>query len=197
LAAALVTARGPLNAIVQTFGRNAEARNAALGHLTPLVTAGLVLVAAALIAIARPGSMLTVATWAFTLAAAGLFPALVAGLWWRRANAYGAAAAGLAGLTVAVLYLVGTRYFAIPFFEALGSLSSAGPMARDTFGELNDAWTAAAPGAAKDAAWAALDAHARSITNLWGVTGLATVLLALPVAIVALIVGSLAGPGER
>jgi Na+/proline symporter len=140
--------------------------------------------------------MLTVATWAFTLAAAGLFPALVAGLWWRRANAFGAAAAMLVGLAVAVFYLVGTRYFAVSFFEVWGSLSSTGPTAREIFGELNEAWIAAAPGAAKDAAWAALEAHAQTIANLWGTNGLATALLALPAAIVALVVVSLATPDE-
>lgn len=197
LAAALVSAGGPLNVIAQVLGCGADAERAKLGRLTPWVAAALALVVAALVAVARPANMLTVATWAFTLAAAGLFPALVAGLWWRRANAYGAAAAMLVGLAVAVFYLVGTRYFAVAFFEVWGSLSSAGPTAREIFGELNEAWIAAAPGAPKDAAWAALEAHAQTIANLWGTNGLATALLALPAAIVALVVVSLAMPTER
>lgn len=197
LAAALVSAGGPLNAIAQALDCGADAERAKLGRLTPWVAAALALVAAALVAVARPANILTVATWAFTLAAAGLFPALVAGLWWRRANAFGAAAAMLVGLAVAVFYLVGTRYFAVSFFEVWGSLSSTGPTAREIFGELNEAWIAAAPGAAKDAAWTALEAHAQTIANLWGTNGLATALLALPAGIVALVLVSLATPAER
>lgn len=196
LAAALVSAGGPLNAIVRGLGCDAEVEGAKLGRLAPCVAAALALIVAGLVAGTRPANMLTVATWAFTLAAAGLFPALVAGLWWRRANACGAASAMLAGLAVAVFYLVGTRYFAVSFFEALGWLSSAGPTAREIFGELNEAWIAAAPGAAKDAAWAALEAHAQTIANLWGISGLATALLALPAGIVALVIVSLATPDE-
>jgi len=197
LAAALVTAGGPLNAIVRALVFDAEAGGAKLGRPAPLVAAALALGVAALVAVTRPANMLTVATWAFTLAAAGLFPAFAAGLWWRRANAYGAASAMLVGLAVAIFYLIGTRYFAVSFFEVWGSLSSAGPTAREIFGELNEAWIAAAPGAAKDAAWAALEAHAQTIANLWGISGLATALLALPAGIVALLVVSLATPADR
>ena len=74
------------------------------------------------------------------------------------------------------------------------ALSSAGPTAREIFAELKQAWIAAAPGAAKDAAWAALDAHAQTIANWWGIEGLAAALLALPVGFVALVVVSLVTP---
>ena len=149
------------------------------------------------VAVARPTGMLTMATWAFTLAAAGLFPALIAGLWWRRANAAGAAAAILAGLAVALIYIVATRFFAVAFFDAFSPLSNAGPMASEAFGDLKQAWGAAAPGPAKDAAWLALDAHAQGIANLWGIRNLAAVLLALPVAVVALVVVSLLTPRQN
>ena len=48
---------------------------------------------------------------AFSLSAAGLFPALVLGIWWRRASAAGAAAGMVAGFALCVLYLVVSRYF--------------------------------------------------------------------------------------
>jgi cation/acetate symporter len=99
-----------------------------------------------------------------------------------------------AGLAVCLFYLVGTRYFAVSFFETWQSLSSAGPTARETFAELKQAWAAAEPGAAKDAAWAVLDAHAQGIANWWGVKNLATALLALPVGIVAMVAVSLVVP---
>ncbi len=49
----------------------------------------------------------------------------------------------LVGLGVALLYLVGTHYFAVPFFEATAALSNAGTEAVDYFAELKDAWLAA------------------------------------------------------
>ena len=58
-------------------------------------------------------------------------------------------------------------------------------------------WIAAAAGADKEAAWAALQAQARDNANWWGVDGLAVALLALPVGFVALIVVSLITPAPR
>ena len=101
------------------------------------------------------------------------------------------------GKTIAAAYIVATHIFAVGFFDSFSSLSGAGQMAAETFGELKQAWEAAAAGAAKDAAWAALDQHAQSIANLWGIKNLATVVLALPVGMVALIVVSLLTPRRK
>jgi cation/acetate symporter len=188
LAAALITADGPLAAIVNALGASDTSGDA---RWEPLTMAAAAVAVTAVIAVARPADMLTMATWAFTLAAAGLFPALIGGLWWRRANGAGAAAAILTGLAVTLVYIGVTRFFAVPLFEALPSLSSAGPMASETFDDLKQAWTAAAPGQVKDAAWLALDQHAQSIANLWGIKNLATVILALPAGILSLIAVSL------
>ena len=98
-------------------------------RLASYALAAVLVAAATLGALARPASILDVATWAFVLAAAGLFPALFAALWWKRANAYGAAAAMLAGLAVALIYLIGARYFAVPFFEATSACRA--PARRD------------------------------------------------------------------
>lgn len=201
LAAALLTSLGPLAAVVRAFGTDLPARSGAHAESEPtpptaLAIAAGAVAAAALGAAARPGGMLTLATWALSLAAAGLFPALVAGLWWRRANAAGAGAAIGAGIAVCLIYLVATRYFAVDLFQAWPSLSSAGMTARETFEELRQAWMAAAPGAARDAAWSALDQHAQTIANLWGIKPLAVVLLALPVGVMALVAASLATPRD-
>ncbi len=56
---------------------------------------------------------------------------------------------------------------------------------------------AAAPGAAKDAAWAALQTQARDNADWWGINGLAAALLALPAGFFALIVVSLITPRQR
>lgn len=201
LAAALATANGPLSAIIRALGFatgvTASDARPRTSRLASYALAAVLVAAPTLGALARPASILDVATWAFVLAAAGLFPALFAALWWKRANAYGAAAAMLAGLAVALIYLVGTRYFAVPFFEATSALSSAGPTGQEVYAELKDAWAAAEPGAAKDAAWAALDAHAQTVADWWGINGLAAALLALPAGFLALILTSLVTPAPR
>jgi cation/acetate symporter len=201
VAAALATANGPLSAIIRALGLDAGATaidaHPRRSRLTSYALAAVLIAAATLGALARPASILDVATWGFVLAAAGLFPALFAALWWKRANAYGAAAGMLAGFAVALIYLVGTRYFAVPLFEATSALSSAGPTGQEVFAELKEAWAAAEPGAAKDAAWAALDTHARDVADWWGITGLAVALLALPAGFFALILMSLVTPAPH
>jgi cation/acetate symporter len=49
--------------------------------------------------------------WSFSLAAAGLFPAIVLGVWWRRATTAGAVLGMLSGFSISLLYVVLTRYF--------------------------------------------------------------------------------------
>jgi len=195
LAAALATANGPLSAIIHALGFDTDVTAPDIpprsSRLTSYAVAAVLIGAATLAALARPASILEVAAYGFVLAAAGLFPALFAALWWKRANAYGATAAMLAGLALALVYLVGTRYFAVPFFEATSALSSGGLAGQEVFAELKDAWVAAEPGAAKDAAWVALDAHAQTIADWWGIKGLAVALLALPAGFLALILVSL------
>jgi cation/acetate symporter len=197
LAAALVTADGPLVAIAGALGwGSASPATSLTARLTPYAIAAAAVSLAALAATTRPAGFLTVATWALVLAASGLFPALVAALWWPRATAWGVTASMLTGLAVAIFYLVGTRYCAVAFFEAFEGLSSAGPTARETFAELKQAGSAAGAGPAGEAAWTALDVHARTIANWWGIKGLAAALLALPAGIVALVAVSLATPAK-
>ncbi len=129
-----------------------------------------------------------------TIAAAALFAPLVIGLWWRRASAPAAAVAVIAGLAVCLHYLLATRYLAPGFFETWPTLSSAGPTAREIFGELKNAWVDAAPGPAKDAAWTALDAHAQGIANWWGIERFSAIFLALPVSAAAMVLISLIAP---
>ena len=193
LAAILATLDGPLAAIAAAFGWETQDR---MG-LAPRVIGGCALVVAAFVATTHPASILEVATWAFTIAAAGLFAPLVVGLWWRRASGPAAITAMVLGLGLCLHYLAATRYLAVGFFEVWETLSSAGPTAREIFGELKTAWVTAAPGPAKDAAWAALDAHAQGIANWWGIGPLAAILLALPVTIGAMILVSLVVPQRR
>ncbi len=116
LAAALSTANGLVLAIGNAFShdiyhamvdRNAPtSRRLLVARIFLLGTA----VAAAYVASARPADLLELATWPFSLAAAGLFPALVLGIWWKRCTAAGAIAGIACGFAVALFYLLGNVY---------------------------------------------------------------------------------------
>ena len=49
--------------------------------------------------------------WAFSLAMAGNFPALVMGIWWKRATTAGAICGMIAGFGLCLFYLVVSRYY--------------------------------------------------------------------------------------
>ena len=71
----------------------------------------LVAVAAAATASTRPSDILAMVGWAFSLAMAGNFPALVMGIWWKKATTVGAVCGIIAGFGLCLFYLVTTRYF--------------------------------------------------------------------------------------
>ncbi|MBX9925894.1 MAG: hypothetical protein K2Y05_06010, partial [Hyphomicrobiaceae bacterium] len=66
---------------------------------------------AAATAATRPADIVAMVAWAFSLAAAGIFPALVLGVWWKRANKAGCIAGMTVGFLLCLFYLVVTRYF--------------------------------------------------------------------------------------
>jgi cation/acetate symporter len=72
-----------------------------------------VALAAAWVASMRPADIVTVVSWAFSLAASGLFPALVLGIWWKRTAARGAACGIAAGWLVCLFYIVAVRGFGL------------------------------------------------------------------------------------
>ena len=54
--------------------------------------------------------------WAFSLAAASFFPALVMGIWWKRANRAGACTGMLVGLLLTAYYMIGSRFYGLSWF---------------------------------------------------------------------------------
>ena len=115
LAAALSTADGLLLTISNAlshdlyFGlvnpRAPAMRRVMLSKFLVLVIALL----AAFIASMRFADILQFVTAAFSLAAAGFFPALVLGIFWRRANRPGATLGMLSGLAVCIYYMITTH----------------------------------------------------------------------------------------
>jgi cation/acetate symporter len=117
LAAALSTADGLLLAIANALSHDVyykmvdpkapTARRLVIARILLLVVA----VVAAATAATKPGDILAMVGWAFSLAMAGNFPALVMGVWWKRTTAAGAICGMIAGFGLCLFYLVTSRYF--------------------------------------------------------------------------------------
>ncbi|MCO5156974.1 MAG: cation acetate symporter [Aquamicrobium sp.] len=196
LAAALSTADGLLLAIANALSHDIYYKmidpNAPTSRrlIVSRVLLVLVALAAAYVASTRPADILAMVSWAFSLAAAGLFPALVLGVWWKRTNGTGAVAGIIAGFGICLYYLLGTRYGAVGFVETWSWLSSATPEQMARFAELKAAY-AAATGDAQAAAWTALDSYAQTIASWWGVKNLSAAAFGLPVGFAVMIAVSL------
>ena len=117
LAAALSTADGLLLAIANALSHDIyykmlDPNAPTIRRLTVArVLLFFVAVAAAAPAATKPGDILAMVGWAFSLAMAGNFPALIMGVWWKRTTAAGAVAGMIAGFGLCLFYLVCTRYF--------------------------------------------------------------------------------------
>ncbi|MEX2641876.1 MAG: sodium:solute symporter family protein [Acetobacterales bacterium] len=131
LAAALSTADGLLLAIANALSHDVYYRmidpQASTARRLTVARALLVVVAimAAMVASTRPAGILAMVAWAFSLAAAGLFPALVMGVWWNRTTKEGAVAGMLVGFGVTLFYLVATRYGGMGEWFGVRNISAA------------------------------------------------------------------------
>jgi cation/acetate symporter len=112
LAAALSTADGLLLTIASAMSHDVyykmvSPQAKAMSRVTiSKVLLLMVALAAAYIAAQKPGDIVFMVTAAFSLAASIFFPALVMGIFWRRANYWGAVAGMLSGFAVTVFYMV-------------------------------------------------------------------------------------------
>jgi cation/acetate symporter len=117
LAAALSTADGLLLAIANALSHDIyykmlDPNAPTIRRLTVArVLLFFVAVAAAATAATKPSDILAMVGWAFSLAMAGNFPALIMGVWWKRTTATGAVCGMIAGFGLCLFYLVVTRYF--------------------------------------------------------------------------------------
>jgi cation/acetate symporter len=117
LAAALSTADGLLLAIANALSHDIYYKmldpNAPTFRrlLVARILLVFVAVGAAATAATKPSDILAMVGWAFSLAMAGNFPALVMGIWWKRATTAGAICGIIAGFGLCVFYLVVSRYF--------------------------------------------------------------------------------------
>jgi cation/acetate symporter len=115
--AMLATASGLLLAIANAFGHDVWHRMLAprAGPASQLLVARLMLVAAtalaAYAAATQPIDVVPMVAWAFSLAAAGSFPALVLAIWWTRTTTPAAIFGIIVGFGLSLLYLVVSRYY--------------------------------------------------------------------------------------
>ena len=126
LAAALSTADGLLLTIAnalshdlyyQMINPNAStARRVAISKALLLVVA----LAAAFVASQKPADILFLVSAAFSFAAAAFFPALTLGVFWKRANKWGASLGMIAGLGITFYYMVTTQ----PWMRGLFGVTS-------------------------------------------------------------------------
>jgi cation/acetate symporter len=121
LAAALSTADGLLLTIANALSHDVYYKmvnpNATTQKRLVMAKALLLVVAivAAYVTSLNPGDILFLVGAAFSLAASAFFPALVLGVFWKRANKAGAIAGMLTGLAVCMYYQISTY----PFFTAM------------------------------------------------------------------------------
>lgn len=152
---------------------------------------------AALVFTSRADIMSLIA-WAMALAAGGLAPVLLAGVWSRRATAAAAVLGIVTGAAATTYYIVATQFFPVAFYELWGGLSSAGygviadyEAARDALG--------AAGAAEREAARMTFDDAARAVANWWGLRDEAAGALGAIVASFVIFLVSLVTPkpGEK
>ena len=127
LAAALSTADGLLLTIANALSHDlyykildpnaSTARRVMVSKMLLLVVA----LAAAYVAAQKPADILFLVSAAFSFAAATFFPALTLGIFWKRANKWGASLGMLAGLGVTFYYMCQTQPW-------LYSLTHNGPL---------------------------------------------------------------------
>lgn len=116
MAAALSTAGGLMISISSSFAHDiyyriinphaSERKRLMVGRISIVVATLL----AGIVALNPPGAITQIVAWAFALATGTFFPALVLGVWWKRANAQGTIAGMLVGLIVTLSYIFAAKY---------------------------------------------------------------------------------------
>jgi cation/acetate symporter len=196
LAAALSTADGLLLAIANALSHDIyykmldpnapTVRRLLVARILLLIVAA----GAAALAATKPGDILAMVGWAFSLAMAGNFPALVMGVWWKRTTAAGAVAGMIAGFGLCIFYLLTTRYFpgyGVKYFgmTSLLNATTGAPIVADM------AKTMALPNAME--AWPTLAHPLANKVGWFNLNNIACGLLGMPLGFLVIYVVSLMG----
>jgi len=126
LAAALSTADGLLLTITSALSHDVYyriVRPDASTQLRLVISKSLLLVVAVLaatVAAQKPGTILSMVAWAFSIAGSAFFPALVLGIFWSRATRAGALAGMLVGVLLTLYYILRLEFNSIPWLGLSG-----------------------------------------------------------------------------
>jgi cation/acetate symporter len=129
LAAALSTADGLLLAIANALSHdvyykmidpNADTKRRLI---ISRVLLAVVAVVAAYVAGTLGADILFLVSWAFSIAASGLFAALVLGIWWKRAGDASGVWSMLIGYGVCMFFLITTEFYGAPLWFGVKNIS--------------------------------------------------------------------------
>jgi cation/acetate symporter len=205
LAAALSTADGLLLAIANALSHDvyyrmidphASTKNRLIASRALLVV---VAIAAAFVAGLRLDYIIAMVAWAFSIAASGLFAALVLGIWWKRTTSVAASLGMLSGFVVCLFYLITTYFYPDWFIATFGAEAKVTGM-NDLLAKVTEAKAAVAAAGASataelNAAVAAAEtAYKTYLTNnatWWGIKNISCGMFGIPVAFAVTIVVSL------
>jgi cation/acetate symporter len=148
---------------------------------------------AAWAALAAPEAVFATTGFAFSLAGSAFLPALLLGIWWKRATPEGALAGMLAGLAVCLYYMLAPRYIPFAFYESSSFLSNATQEAAARYDALRQSYYLADEGG-RAAALTAWEEAAQPIANWGGVKRDFAALFAVPIGLLAMIGVSLFTP---
>ncbi len=196
LAAALSTADGLLLAIANALSHDIYYKMVDPEAPTArrLVVSRVLLVVVALVAAwtasKRPADILSMVAWAFSLAAAGLFPALVLGVWWKRCTKQGALWGMALGFLATLGYLLVTRYFPGFGVSYLGMSALQNPVTGAPV--IDVAKAIAAPGGMDG--WVAAAHPLASKVGWFNINNISAAIFGLPVGFIVMYVVSLMTP---
>ena len=126
LAAALSTADGLLLTITSALSHDLYYRifrPDASTQFRLVISKSLLLVVAVLaatVAAEKPGTILSMVAWAFSIAGSAFFPALVLGIFWRRATRAGALTGMILGTLLTLYYILRVEFDSIPWLGIRG-----------------------------------------------------------------------------
>ncbi|MCB4358212.1 sodium:solute symporter family protein [Quatrionicoccus australiensis] len=126
LAAALSTADGLLLTITSSLSHDIYyriIRPDASTQFRLVISKSMLLVVAVLaatVAAQKPGTILSMVSWAFSIAGSAFFPALVLGIFWQRATRAGALAGMLVGMLLSIYYILRVEFDSIPWLGIKG-----------------------------------------------------------------------------
>jgi cation/acetate symporter len=171
LAAALSTADGLLLALANALSHDVYYKMIDRHAPTKrrLVISRVLLVIVALLAAWTAGNMgadiLFLVAWAFSIAAAGLFAALVMGVWWKKTTNAAACWGMAVGYVFTFGYLIWTEFYGLSFVELFGTRDAILAAAQQTTGLATNLTSRATAIAAEDPGLAAsLRAQAAQLT---------------------------------